>query len=91
MSEQQTGGQDPYVGDVAPGGPAQTRTAGCLRITKVAVDPEANPGSMGSGVVPAAAGISKLFFTSPAASGCCKKLPLKVTIAPALTLMHLGL
>ncbi|GAA0971710.1 Hydroxyacylglutathione hydrolase GloC [Nocardioides aquaticus] len=39
MNEQQTG-QDEYVGDVAPGGPAQTRTAGCLRITKVAVDPE---------------------------------------------------
>lgn len=37
MSEQQSA---TYVGDVAPGGPSQTRTAGCLQITKVAVDPE---------------------------------------------------
>lgn len=29
-----------YTGDVTPGGPAQTRRAGCLTITKVAVDPE---------------------------------------------------
>ncbi len=37
MNEQQS---EAYVGDVAPGGPAQTRTVGYLRITKVAVDPE---------------------------------------------------
>ena len=29
-----------YTGDVAPGGPADTREAGDLLITKVAVDPE---------------------------------------------------
>ncbi len=29
-----------YRGDVTPGAPAQVREAGCLRITKVAVDPE---------------------------------------------------
>jgi glyoxylase-like metal-dependent hydrolase (beta-lactamase superfamily II) len=30
----------PYTGEVTPGGPADTRTAGDLVITKVAVDPE---------------------------------------------------
>ncbi|QIK77470.1 MBL fold metallo-hydrolase [Nocardioides piscis] len=29
-----------YTGDVSPGGEPQTRSAGCLGITKVAVDPE---------------------------------------------------
>ena len=29
-----------YTGDVTPGGPAQTRQAGCVTITKVAVDPQ---------------------------------------------------
>ena len=29
-----------YTGDVTPGGEPQTRTAGCVTITKVAVDPE---------------------------------------------------
>ncbi len=32
--------QDDYDGDVSPGGPAQTRAAGALSITKVAVDPD---------------------------------------------------
>ena len=36
MSEQDQ--HDDYRGDVSPGGPAQVREAGCLRITKVAVD-----------------------------------------------------
>ena len=31
---------DGYTGDVAPGGPPQARTLGCLSLTKVAVDPE---------------------------------------------------
>jgi glyoxylase-like metal-dependent hydrolase (beta-lactamase superfamily II) len=29
-----------YAGDVSPGGPPQTRKAGCVTITKVAVDPD---------------------------------------------------
>jgi glyoxylase-like metal-dependent hydrolase (beta-lactamase superfamily II) len=29
-----------YTGDVTPGGPPQTRQAGCVTITKVAVDPQ---------------------------------------------------
>ncbi|HXH78568.1 MBL fold metallo-hydrolase [Nocardioides sp.] len=29
-----------YTGDVTPGGPPQTRKAGCVTITKVAVDPD---------------------------------------------------
>lgn len=29
-----------YTGDVTPGGPAQARRAGCMTITKVAVDPQ---------------------------------------------------
>ncbi len=33
-------GTDEYAGDVSPGGEPQTRVAGCLRVTKVAVDPE---------------------------------------------------
>lgn len=39
MSESKDRTED-YVGDVSPGGAGQTRVAGCLRITKVAVDPE---------------------------------------------------
>ena len=35
-----------YTGDVSPGGPADTREAGDLLITKVAVDPESPVNTM---------------------------------------------
>ncbi|WP_231263382.1 MBL fold metallo-hydrolase [Nocardioides alpinus] len=35
-----TDDNESYTGDVSPGGPPDTRTLGCLTMTKVAVDPE---------------------------------------------------